>query len=707
MNPSHSPSSEPTYKPTLSIQPSSLPTKSSQPSQTPSMLPTTHPSSNPSMSPSATPTFQPSISTKPSTLPSASPSFVPTTSTQPSHAPSLLPSLPPSAKPSNVPTISMSPSNSPTNTPTISAMPSVGPTVSLKPSQQPSFSPTTEPTNSENSTQAAEINLRYYTNTPLATSQFDEFSGVIESYTPYFINGTTTVDRVLTECTDIDAKYFLNVKEANIGFRLSYESRYTDVTAYVNSLEEFINGNSTRLKNDLNEVGIEVDVDRELSIYQVLPPPPTPIPTDSPSLNPSRSPSNLPSRSPSKIPSAEPSEIPSYTPSLKPSVIPSDKPSDKPSFNPSSLPTSIPSISPSAVPSQTPTPFPTMNVESSTTIFVSVGAAVAGAMLIFCMGICWRRRRRNGSEHFTITSPSMRPSRANGILGGGLRNPSRFRSNNENNGGHNEFPYDDGIAVPPVDSMISVQSMLSSGSSEVSESAHEHDERLNLVDEFDNYKDQNLEKMRAELEGKVSNFDEKMSQALTMALMDDMDDKDSETENMNVAKDGMEMEADLLCEMNDWLKKREEGASIDDRREFMQEKLNLMVANVRHGIVSPEDASRTIHGCAALLGLQLEEDIPETTLIITGMIKSVSRDDVIEAFKKFGEIDNAAVSSEKRGFGVVRFTSKIYAHRALKLYRTGEIVVRDVAVSVRLLKADMPEIELNRVYSSEHRVSLR
>jgi hypothetical protein len=83
----------------------------------------------------------------------------------------------------------------------------------------------------------------------------------------------------------------------------------------------------------------------------------------------------------------------------------------------------------------------------------------------------------------------------------------------------------------------------------------------------------------------------------------------------------------------------------------MQESLNKMVSSVRYGAVSPGDASRVIHGCAALLGLQLAEDIPETTLIITGMRKSVTRKDVEEAFTKFGEIDGASVSSNQRGFG--------------------------------------------------------
>ena len=58
----------------------------------------------------------------------------------------------------------------------------------------------------------------------------------------------------------------------------------------------------------------------------------------------------------------------------------------------------------------------------------------------------------------------------------------------------------------------------------------------------------------------------------------------------------------------------------------MQETLNKMVASVRHGIISPEDASRTIHECAAMLRLELAEKIPETALIITGMRKAVKAD---------------------------------------------------------------------------------
>jgi len=83
----------------------------------------------------------------------------------------------------------------------------------------------------------------------------------------------------------------------------------------------------------------------------------------------------------------------------------------------------------------------------------------------------------------------------------------------------------------------------------------------------------------------------------------------------------------------------------------MQETLNKMVSSVRHGFLGPEEASRSIHECAALLGLQLAAEIPVTTLIITGMRKTVTAEDMLEAFAEFGEISEAAVASNQRGFG--------------------------------------------------------
>ena len=83
----------------------------------------------------------------------------------------------------------------------------------------------------------------------------------------------------------------------------------------------------------------------------------------------------------------------------------------------------------------------------------------------------------------------------------------------------------------------------------------------------------------------------------------------------------------------------------------MQEMLDRMVASVRRGVMDPECGSRAIHECAALLGLQLACSIQGNTLIVSGMPKSVQRNELLSAFREFGEIEAAAVAANKRGFG--------------------------------------------------------
>lgn len=76
-----------------------------------------------------------------------------------------------------------------------------------------------------------------------------------------------------------------------------------------------------------------------------------------------------------------------------------------------------------------------------------------------------------------------------------------------------------------------------------------------------------------------------------------------------------------------------------------------MVTCVRQGTLGPDESSRCIHECAALLNLNLLNQLPNDTIILSGMRKTVRANDVIRAFRKFGSIEDAAVAANQRGFG--------------------------------------------------------
>lgn len=205
------------------------------------------------------------------------------------------------------------------------------------------------------------------------------------------------------------------------------------------------------------------------------------------------------------------------------------------------------------------------------------------------------------------------------------------------------------------------------------------------MDEFEEFQNPSLEKMRTQVEENVVNSGEMMSEAITREFLKEYDSGESDDDLKNTGYgNAIEIEAGVLCETNDWLRKTQ-GASIEDRRDFMQQRLNEMVKSVVNNRIAPEEASRSIHGCAAMLDLQLAENIPETALIVTGMRKKVRTKDLTDAFKPYGEIEEAAVAPKERGFGVVRYRSQKSVTRALQKSKDEEIVVQDVAVMVRVL----------------------
>lgn len=238
--------------------------------------------------------------------------------------------------------------------------------------------------------------------------------------------------------------------------------------------------------------------------------------------------------------------------------------------------------------------------------------------------------------------------------------------------------------------MMSNKSMLSMGESGLNEeSGDEMDGTKNLQDEFDQYKDQNLELLRSNVEGNLSGFEGVMSAAVTNALMGDDDAQVDQRELLwgcspAPPPSGAEIEASALCEVNDWMK-RNDSTSLDRKRRFMQDILGRMVSSVRYGVLQADDASRTIHESAALLGLQVANELPMTTVIVSGMRKTVTSGHLTKVMREFGDIDVAAVASGARGFGIIRFRNPKSVDRAMRRYRDAEIVVQDVAVQMKVL----------------------
>ncbi len=105
-------------------------------------------------------------------------------------------------------------------------------------------------------------------------------------------------------------------------------------------------------------------------------------------------------------------------------------------------------------------------------------------------------------------------------------------------------------------SPLSNPSMVSEGGGSFSSNGDDGGVRVDaLQDEFDQYKNEDLEHMRNGVEGSVYGAEGMMSLAMTRALMDD-EDADVHP-SWGEAEDPESIEANALCETNDWLRKNE------------------------------------------------------------------------------------------------------------------------------------------------------
>lgn len=509
-----------------------------------------------------------------------------------------------------------------------------------------------------------------FPNAPLFFNESEQetISDIFESYTEFLLPDST-INQIQTSCSiDLQSGAIntLGQNLNNMDYRCQYSSNMVDVESLPLGFLTFLNADLDRLTTDMFYQNLNVNASLPAAIRIIQ----SPAPSNSP----------------------------------RPSVLPTFQPtsSSPPTLAPSSGPTeSVPTAPPNFLrPTMVPSP---LVVNGSTGLSVGgIAAIVIVAGLLCLVGLfLYYQSARKQQEEMSRPRPHRTNSASSNIATAGRSFRNTFRPSTRPvdplrppmgmNGDVGLSGSPSFLISPTDDSLLSNKSMLSMGDSVMAEGSGDDlddDGTKNLQDEFDQYKDQNLELLRTDVEGNLSGFEGYMSAAVTNALMGDDEKKNYEMQELlwgcDPNPEGTEIEASALFEVTDWLN-RNESAGIERKGAFMQEILNKMVTSVRFGVIVAEDASRTIHESAAILGLQLAEDLPVTTVIISGMRKTTRAVDIIHALSEFGDIDVAAVASGKRGFGIVRFRRRFSVDQALQRYRAEEIVILDVSIQMKVL----------------------
>lgn len=451
------------------------------------------------------------------------------------------------------------PTNAPVPTDTPSDIPSD------IPSDAPSQSPTPEPSLEIPSTETLRFrqivsveNGRF-----LTESEIVLFQGLYASYTINFAEREVVEGRIDTFCEVLiqdepERRRFMRASQnaarsrllqslqLQVDYNMAYESIYTNVTGYTLLFQEYVNSNLEQVTLQMQVLGLNVS-EAFPAKRIVVRPDPTSQPTSTPSPT-TMEPSG------SAVPSYIPSDVPSLVPSSS-TLLPSSSPSTHPTENPSTPPPSV-ETSPGG---------------SEATV-ITVAVVVAASILSVGLLVYYRKRKlvrdlEYGSGNPTENKKNNQVSALDNNWGESPARPLRELNNDDSKA----IPVEFNPTSPHAQdregsqSLVSNQSLLSAGNSIGADSRDEMDSTQNLADEFDQYKDQNLEKMRADVEGSLAGFDSMMSQALTRALIDDddaqVDPGDIWGDTGNLV--GVEIEASALAEVADWLKRKETPTETD------------------------------------------------------------------------------------------------------------------------------------------------
>jgi hypothetical protein len=492
-----------------------------------------------------------------------------------------------------------------------------------------------------------------------------------------------------------------DIKILVLTFTMTYESRYgIEVENYPNEFKTYINSNLPAVTEDMQCKFLPVEEAQSVFLYEETTPTLKPTPLK-----------------------------PTPVPTVSPMITTSLPTSQQPSMSPSTL------ISPPSPLTKQPTSGGDGELTDRTSFIVGLAAGLGGATIVVILLICYMKRkneRKNprsghgggGHEAIEVISADS-PVAASAMRESGN---TFIRKVSESGGVDTSVVVMGGGASDSIFSkdptIMSNPSMVSGGGSGSFSSDSDNENNLrSLQDEFDRHKNQNKELLKG-LES-AGDAEKMMCMAMTRALMEE-DEDNMDKNQWGIGRQGKgwmddaeSIEANALCETTDWLRKNERSSADErydyvyflahtsptscqvvfltfvillhfSRNAFFQQILNRMVYTVRQGL-NPSDGTLAIHSCAAMLGLQLETDLPNNVILVTGLLKTKDttqgRKYLVEAFEQFGAIESAAIASSNKGFGFVRFVHPRSVQRALEQYHNSEIEVQDVSVMIRPLKS--------------------
>lgn len=169
-----------------------------------------------------------------------------------------------------------------------------------------------------------------------------------------------------------------------------------------------------------------------------------------------------------------------------------------------------------------------------------------------------------------------------------------------------------------------------------------------------------VESLRTEITNHLPQSEALVSRAIIHAFFPDNDSETSPSDGSFsiTERDAEQVEADSLCNADEWAKLNLEYApapDVEDRvLSYFQKQVETIFSYVRNEELEPSDASRILLNIAAVLRLEFAKPLFSNTVILQGLDRKIAMEDFLVILDTYGTVESAGVA-RSRCFAFCRF----------------------------------------------------
>lgn len=207
-----------------------------------------------------------------------------------------------------------------------------------------------------------------------------------------------------------------------------------------------------------------------------------------------------------------------------------------------------------------------------------------------------------------------------------------------------------------------------------------------------------LESLRLQITTSLPQTEEMVSRAIMNAFFRDsssLQSLDSLSLDSADAVDPYQVEVDCLWEATEWVRLNVEYAPRPDTEdmalEFFQKRTDEILCRVRQEELTSDEAARILLSVAAALGLKFASPLPQTTIILNGLEKGVTKDDIYSVLATFGDVEATAIAKATHRFGFARFSHEESATRVFETVDNAAFPLVGKSLSISALRENLDD----------------